>query len=410
MATPNTRLRELRERTPSQQHPGDGLSRQELAELVNAYLWKVHGQRVEIDAGYIGKLERGVIAWPGALYREALRSILDVTTDVQLGLRNTRRAAVPIRPDHGLSPESVPAKVDRRHIREVAGAARFFSDWDHVHGGWSMLEAALSQARWARQLLVADCPAALRAPLHQAVADLVGTCGFKLFDTGAYQEANRYFRVALLCADEVGDWHRRARILARMVRLALDAGQSDRALTLAEQALVRADRLVPVRQAMLHAAHAKALAARRRRQEALRAIGAADEAFSRASADDIAPLWTDRYTGAHHAGETAEALAMLQGGADVDARFAVARKDFGKQYPRARVLAELKFASLALATDDPAKAADVAGVALDTAEQMRSTRVDDLLRALGAQAARHPSREARELGMRINAGMEKAPG
>lgn len=407
MATPNTSLRELRERTPSQQHHGDCLSRQELAELVNSYLWRVHGQRVEIDAGYIGKLERGVIAWPGKLYREALRSILGVTTDVQLGLRNTRRTAVPVRQDHGSGPESVPGAVDRRHIRDVVGAARFFSDWDHVHGGWSMLDAALSQARWARQLLVADCPAPLRVPLRQAVADLVGTCGFKLFDTGAFREANRYFRFALVCADEAGDWHRRARILARMVRLALDDGQSDRALTLAEQALVRADRLAPVRQAMLHAAHAKALAARGRPQDALRAIGAADEAFARGSEGDFAPLWTDRYTVAHHAGETAEALATLRCGSDVETRFAVARMAFGEKYPRARVVAELKFASLALATGDAAAASDVAGIALDSAEQMRSGRVDELLRTLGAQAARHGSREARELSERI---MEKAPG
>ncbi|MCE7005174.1 XRE family transcriptional regulator [Kibdelosporangium philippinense] len=404
MATSNTLLREVRERTPSRQHPGDCLSRQELAELVNAHLWQMHGQRVEIDAGYIGKLERGVITWPGQLYREALRSILDVTTDAQLGLRNTRRGVVPVGPSRerdlgSAAPHSVPAVVDRRHIRDVIGAARFLSDWDHMHGGWSLLDAALSQARWARQLMTADCPPALRTPLCQAVADLVGTCGFKLFDTGAYEEANRYFRFALVCTEEADDWHRRARVLARMVRLAVDSGQPDRALTLAERALVRADRLAPVRRSMVHVAHAKALAARRRPQDALRAIGAADETFTRAP-DDCAPLWTDRYTAAHHAGETAETLATLQASGS-EARFALARKGFGDKYPRARVLAELKFATTALETGDPAEAATIAAGALDTAEHMRSGRVEDLLRTLAAQVAKHTSREVQDLKARM---------
>jgi hypothetical protein len=61
-ATPNVRLRNARERTPSREHPGECLSRQELADLVNAYLWKTYAQLAEIDAGYIGKLERDFAA------------------------------------------------------------------------------------------------------------------------------------------------------------------------------------------------------------------------------------------------------------------------------------------------------------------------------------------------------------
>jgi hypothetical protein len=43
----------------SPDQPGECLSRQELAELVNAHVWRHHRKMVEMDANYVGKLERG---------------------------------------------------------------------------------------------------------------------------------------------------------------------------------------------------------------------------------------------------------------------------------------------------------------------------------------------------------------
>jgi hypothetical protein len=52
------------------------LSRQELAELVNAWAWDHHEKMLEHSANYIGQLECGKIRWPGKVSREALRAIL----------------------------------------------------------------------------------------------------------------------------------------------------------------------------------------------------------------------------------------------------------------------------------------------------------------------------------------------
>jgi hypothetical protein len=41
-----------------------------------------------------GQLERGKIRWPGKPYREAFRTIFNVSTDSALGFVNTRRAVV----------------------------------------------------------------------------------------------------------------------------------------------------------------------------------------------------------------------------------------------------------------------------------------------------------------------------
>jgi hypothetical protein len=80
-ASSNDLLRTARERTASPQTPGETLSRQELAEQVNRWIF-THEERVtDLDGNYIGKLERGIIRWPQATYRNALRAVLGVDQD-----------------------------------------------------------------------------------------------------------------------------------------------------------------------------------------------------------------------------------------------------------------------------------------------------------------------------------------
>ncbi|MCP2323543.1 hypothetical protein HDA40_002050 [Hamadaea flava] len=67
------------------------MSRQDLADLVNAHLGKQKIRHAPIDAGYVGKLERGVHRWPQEAYRDAFRAVLDVTTYVELGFYIRRR-------------------------------------------------------------------------------------------------------------------------------------------------------------------------------------------------------------------------------------------------------------------------------------------------------------------------------
>ena len=55
--TSNKQFREARARTASLTHPKEVLSRQELAELVNNWIYKHHHTRVDFDRNYIGKIE-----------------------------------------------------------------------------------------------------------------------------------------------------------------------------------------------------------------------------------------------------------------------------------------------------------------------------------------------------------------
>jgi hypothetical protein len=66
------------------------MSRQELAEAANAYLWERHGIVENLNGTWIGHLEQGRYHWPGARRREALRHVLGVTSDKDIGLYNPR--------------------------------------------------------------------------------------------------------------------------------------------------------------------------------------------------------------------------------------------------------------------------------------------------------------------------------
>ncbi|MGH3828868.1 MAG: hypothetical protein ACRDRS_00225 [Pseudonocardiaceae bacterium] len=66
MATANDQFKGARENTESPTHPGYCLTREELAERVNAYIYDHHKQKeTEASANYVGQVENGRIhlAW-----------------------------------------------------------------------------------------------------------------------------------------------------------------------------------------------------------------------------------------------------------------------------------------------------------------------------------------------------------
>ena len=67
------------------------MTRTELAEAVNQYVWTTSQKRICLDAGTLSRYERGHIRWPSATYREGLRAVLGVETDANLGFHPTPR-------------------------------------------------------------------------------------------------------------------------------------------------------------------------------------------------------------------------------------------------------------------------------------------------------------------------------
>jgi len=89
----NSLLSDARRSLRSPSGSGRVLSRQEVAEAVNAYLWNTHGVQDRLSDNDVGKLERGEHRWPGRLRREALRAVLGAASDAELGFYVIRYCA-----------------------------------------------------------------------------------------------------------------------------------------------------------------------------------------------------------------------------------------------------------------------------------------------------------------------------
>ncbi|MFN2496823.1 MAG: XRE family transcriptional regulator [Pseudonocardiaceae bacterium] len=424
MAEPNDLLRRAREGVESPNASGDCLSRQELAELVNAWVFE-HTQdhrMVELDANYVGKLEQGSIRWPQDPVRRAgFRAVLGVATDAELGFRRPRRSRIMVRGvdrQHfiraGLGvgaaavtgpaallelltptqPARIPSVVGMTHVAEVRAATDAFAGWDARYGGGLMREAAVAQLRYFAELLNARCPEGVRRELLTAVGSFAETAGFMAVDDFVHDDARRILRFAQSCAEEALDWHLRAKVLKSLASQAICCGDPDTAVTFTESALVRADRLTATEQAMLHTVRAHALGMLGRAEDAATAVTTADKEFSRACpAED--PIWMPSYDVAHHQGETGRALwhAARRGQFVDEARdrlqYAVA--EYVGSAVRARTRSQIKLASLVMATGDPLEAVALGSQALDAAGPLRSRRTTHDLHDLRYLAEPHAS-------------------
>jgi hypothetical protein len=415
VSEPNDRLRRARERVESPHATGAPLSRQELAELVNAWVYDNTNQRrvIATDSNYIGQLERGRIRWPQDPDRRAgFRAVLSVSTDAELGFRRPRRSRSTvaevdrqqfIRAALGTTaatvsgpfafadlitptqPTPVSSVVGQAEVAEVRNAARAFSSWDALYGGGMIREAVVAQLRYCAELLNARCSERVRADLFSAVGFLAHVTGFMAFDAYAHDDARHMFRFALYCAEEAGDWHLRAKVLSSLARQAIWCGDPDAGLTYTELAMVRADRLTATERAMLHTGRSRALAKLGRVQDAAAAVGAADEEFSHARpAND--PDYMRYYDAAQHAGDTGHALwdLAVHGHFITEARhrLSMAVIGHGEEFARACAISEIKLASLVMVTGDPCEAAVIGGQALDKASTIRSRRAADDMRDL----------------------------
>ncbi len=436
----NEQFRAARQRTASLTSPDVCLSRQELAELVNTWVWDHHDKMVEHSANWVGQLERGKIRWPGKVSREALRAILGVPTDAALGFVGDPRSAravmkledvdrrrrqllratavlgvgpLALGPVaallHGSEPTPIPARVGATEIEQIRAAKQVFQSWSWRYGGGLARDAVMGQLHWSAGLLEATCPERLRPELYSAVIDLANTAGYMAHDAGAHEEARRIFSFALARAEEAGNWHLRAEVLGHMTVHAIRTGQPDEALTRAEQALVRADRLTEIQRSTLHTDRACALARMRRVNEALTALGTADDHFAHATPDNDPPLmFTIYHNPAVHALRTGGALFDLailghNPGEATDRLTTAAAGLLTTDHARPRAICLTELASLTMATGDPLQAVAIGHEALDAAGTIRSRRVANDLRELSRYAAAHQNLdEVAHLRHRIN--------
>ncbi|WP_432420688.1 XRE family transcriptional regulator [Nocardia farcinica] len=415
---PNTKLERLIQEA--------NLTQERLAQLVNARIEQITGTPGRYTDETIRRYLSGERTWPDRKYRSAFRYVLGVESDFELGFYNQRsvhallgsaieedpmrrseflRAAVGVAASVAvpaplkdlatiMEPTPVPARISRTEIAQVLDTARLFNGWDNTYGGALVREAVAAQLRYAVDLLSAGGSDEIRAELFSAVGFLGHTAAWMAFDAFAHDDARRMLNLALRCAEQARDAHLRAEVLSRMARQAIWCGDPDTGLTLAELGLVRADLLTATERANLHVVRARALAQMNRVEEAVRAIGEADDHFSNRDVS-IDPVWMAYYDDAQLAGDTGHALyeLALRGrfAGEARARLQTAVDGHGETYIRSRAFAGLKLASLVMATGDPHEATTIAHSAVDDAAHVRSQRANTYLRELGQLAAAHPT-------------------
>ncbi len=255
-----------------------------------------------------------------------------------------------------------------------------------------MREAATAQLRYCAELLNTHYPESLRGELLTAVGSFAETVGYMAYDDFAHEDARRAYSFALACAEEAGDWHLRAQVLCSMAEQTSWCGDPDTALAHTESALVRANRLTATERALLHNSRARDLARLGEVQDAVSAVGAADEAFSHARPTED-PLWLDSYTESRHLGFSGSVLWELgmHGHYITETRDRLTTSIATRPEGRGRTDAQIHHASLIMATGDPLEAVALSAQALDWAGPLRSGRISHYLRNLNRVAEPHAS-------------------
>ncbi|MFI6169066.1 XRE family transcriptional regulator [Nocardia sp. NPDC051052] len=389
-------------------------------EIVGNWLGLTQAQLSRIEKGAAPEQLSKLIRWaqilgiPGELLWFKLPAGSSATLEdvnrqdflrAALGVTVTGAAAPLIELLSTIQPTPIPSQVGATEIEQIRTTAREFSSWDHTYGGGLVREAVGAQLRYAVNLLNARCSEKHRADLQSAVGFLGHTAGFMAFDAYAHADARSMFRLGWTCAEEAGDWHLRGKVLSSMARQAIWCSNPDDGLTFIELAMVRSDRLTATERAMLHSARARALAKVNRVEEALKAVGQADEEFSHATpAND--PPWMAYYDAAQHSGDTGHALfdLALSGRFATEAsnRLRAAVEGHTDAFVRSKAISGIKLASLTMATGDPQEAAALGTAALVDAGHIRSRRAADDLRELARLAGTHDkTTEVEELQVHI---------
>jgi hypothetical protein len=392
------------------------MSRTELAQAVNAYLWEATGKRYELDGRAIARWERGEVLWPGAHYRSGLRAVLKANSDTELGFyptsrgrssaptqqpeQTTSRYGDPTYADmdpaaflmHVATEVPVPARISWADVERVKATSRAVTLSDNLFGGGLSRQVATSQLRWASRLLNASAPSDIRRDMFEAVGDLSGVVAFSAFDVADHATADECFQFTLWCADQADLWSLRANTLADMARKAAHLGAIGDALTLIEFAQVRSDRVTPTGRAMISAIRARLLALMGRHSDALAEADRADAHFSGREPDSD-PTWLTYYDDAEHHGSVGRALipvARQTGRPELaSARLEAAISLHSADYARSRTFSRTRLASLLMTAGDPLEATAIGHQAVSDAASIRSHRIVVELRGLAKAAEPH---------------------
>ncbi|MCA1188095.1 hypothetical protein LCD36_16820 [Saccharopolyspora sp. 6T] len=389
MGLPNEALRAARLRVASSRAPGEPMSRSELASAVSAWLWRETGKRHDLDPHLLAKWERGAVRCPTAPYRAALRAVLGVASDADLGFADSvpEPPLAPAGPDpaeHG-----PPAGAD--YVESLRGAVRQFVRMDSLLGSGEVVDAVVRRFRDAQRVLASGrYRSGVERDLEVVAAELGEVAGWMLIDAQRHAEARAINAEALMLAQIAGDTSMQWFILSNQALASTGSGRPREALRIAQR-FGSDDRLPGRVRALFDVRAARALGE-------LGATSDAERAFARARVtvdegiDGRDPPWTwwvdEQVVSAHRglmyatSGHPARALPHLA--ASAEGAEQVADYRWGLYIHRANLLDAL------LAARDLGEAERVAVRIAPMVGQIASGATEQVLRRALSRTSRAP--------------------
>lgn len=255
------------------------MSQAELVDAVTQHIWETAGTMSGFSKSTYAKYERGVARWPSAAYREALRHVLGVDADVDLGFAPTPRGHTAASPPPVASPrqdftdaeddpvdrrdffkvialgtgaatterlatdgvpEHAPVNDGRRYglsdVARVRAAVSGFSRADQKHGGGHGFEAAAHYFTSDMRAMLNGryASSATRQAMYSAAAELSYVIGWMAFDDAKHPVARRYFTLSVDLAGQAHDPALAGHTLRAMAHQDIELGRIREAVELAD--------------------------------------------------------------------------------------------------------------------------------------------------------------------------------
>lgn len=388
----NQLLISARLRMESPGSPGQPMTRQELAEAVNDHVFRTTGKTGAVDARHVGRWERGVVYWPVERYRTALRAILDVATDADLGFRRPRRTTVDdvdrktfLKATLGvgagvlLVPPAVAAPSDADLIEILSGPTAFYRRMESA-----VPSDRLSPAVDAHLTLAASV---VRDRLRtsagfRVLSEIAGLAAWLAADRGDNATARRRYAEAIGHAERTHHPLLISYMRASLGHFAVEAGDLNHGLALLRRASAELDADAPdIARAWLASLLAVAYAAMGDRTRTISAIRRAEKLTSRQRGEPQWP-WVFTFGAAKAARYQASALGRLGDLRAARAAYRAAGPALTAAKPRA--LAQVEHAHVLARTGDVAGGCALAAESLAIGRAYGSERITNRAREFRA--------------------------
>lgn len=387
----NELLRAARERVESPSSPGRPLTRKELADLVNKQVYRATAMVTAVDDNHVGKWERGVVRWPAAHYRAALRAVLDVATDIELGF----------------APSSTPEDVDRKTFLKtafgagaglavgrpnpsalaatdelaatVAGPIEHYRRMESTVSSQSLVPAVEAHLRLAREVVRDNLRTSTGFGM---LSEAAGLAAWLAADRGDAAMARRRYSESVRYAESAGHPLLVSYMTASLGHYAVESGDPRQGLQLLQRAAKHFSSSAPASaHAWLASLQAVAHASLRDAASTRAALRAAERFAERQRGEPQWP-WVFPFTSAKVARYQASALALL---GDVNAsQTAYASATPALANPKPRALAQVEQASVLCKAGRMDEGCHLALEALELGRRYGSERITASVRDLRA--------------------------